>query len=94
MSDEILIQPQNTITDSQTPKEDWKATVSSKEFAWFVAKATAGIQAAPLAIPWLHTLGLTIEPNSVAAGLLPAILGGLLHAGQDWAALKTGAKWL
>lgn len=87
MADEIpAIDPKQT--------ESWSSVVASKEFAWFIAKATAGIQAAPLAVPFLHSVGLTIEPNSIAAGLLPAVLGGLLHAGQDFAALKTGARWL
>jgi len=94
MADEIPAIPVTQKDTGNPGKEDWSAVVSSKEFMWFVAKATAGIQAAPLAIPWLHTIGLTIEPNSIAAGLLPAVLGGLMHSMQDWASLKTQWKWI
>lgn len=76
----------------------WKASISAKGFGWFVMKAIAGITAAPYAMSWLQTLGLELRPDSVLAAMapkvLPAILGGLLHVGQDWASLKSGAKWL
>jgi len=92
MSDETPA-PQPTTSDPKQT-DSWSSVIASKEFAWFIAKATAGIQAAPLAVPWLHSLGLTIEPNTVASALLPAVLGAILHASQDFAALKTQSKWL
>jgi hypothetical protein len=85
-------------TPEQQAFDEWSAGVSAKQFIWFISKASTGIAAAPLVLTWLGDLGLTLTPGSFLAKTvptaLPAILGGLLHAGQDWAALKTNSKWL
>lgn len=103
MSDAIAeIAPQIPVEKTVPPEQDlfdeWKGSVSTKKFLWFVGKATAGFAAAPQFMDTLHSLGLTLEANSILAklapSLVPAILGGVLHVGQDFAALKSKAKWL
>lgn len=94
--------PETNPVSPEMPEEqvfdEWKGSVSAKKFLWFIGKATAGTAAAPFVMSELTRLGLTLTPGSPLATavplVLPAVLGAILHVGQDAAALKSKWRWL